>query len=90
MLTHHALQQAGAGDVEESPTTMAIANISQVPMIGPGGIQSEEWIQSLPMIILFIFLFIFYALLVTYEYVVSNQQVWTPLFHELSIEKTHV
>jgi len=69
---------------------MAIANISQVPTISPGGIQSEEWIQSLPMIIFFIFLFVFYALLVTYEYVVSIQQVWSPLFHELSIEKKQI
>ncbi|KAM5511624.1 ring finger domain-containing protein [Fusarium oxysporum f. sp. phaseoli] len=53
---------------------MAIANVSHIPMTSPGCIKSEEWIQSLPIIIFFVFLFIFYALLITYEYAISHQQ----------------
>jgi hypothetical protein len=67
---------------------MEIANISHVPTISPGCIQSEEWIQSLPIILFFVFLFIFYALLIMYEYVISHQQASKPLFHKLSMAKT--
>ncbi|KAL5588182.1 hypothetical protein FOVSG1_013318 [Fusarium oxysporum f. sp. vasinfectum] len=54
---------------------MAIANVSHIPMISPGCIKSEEWIQSLPIISFFIFLFVFYALLILYELKSRNNRI---------------
>ncbi|KAH7260645.1 uncharacterized protein BKA55DRAFT_268106 [Fusarium redolens] len=54
---------------------MAIANVSHIPMISPGGIKSEEWIQSLPIIVFFVFLFIFYGLLIIYELNSRDNQI---------------
>ncbi|KAJ9419125.1 hypothetical protein QL093DRAFT_2354544 [Fusarium oxysporum] len=51
---------------------MAIANVSQAPKISPGSIQSEEWIQLSFIIMFFISLFIFYALLILYSLELSN------------------